>query len=61
MKRREHTKPNALDVNQYEMQQSEGYDEKYDMIQPSVKFASLKEQALSTVIFLMMTQHITMM
>jgi hypothetical protein len=46
MKRREQTRPNALDEDQYEVQQSEGDDGDHDVLQPNVKFASLKEQAL---------------
>jgi hypothetical protein len=46
MKRREQTKPNALDEDQYELQQSEGDDGDHDALQPNVIFSSLKEQAL---------------
>jgi hypothetical protein len=46
MKRREQTKPNALDKDQSEVQRGEGYDGDHDVLQPNVKFASLKEQAL---------------
>jgi hypothetical protein len=41
MKRREQTKPYALDEDQYEVQRSE-----YDVLHSNVNFASLKEQAL---------------
>jgi hypothetical protein len=46
MKRREQTKPKALDEDQYEVQQSEDDDGDHDVIQPNKKFASLKRQAL---------------
>jgi hypothetical protein len=46
MKRREQTKPNALDEDQREVQRSEDDDGDHDVIQPNVKFASLKEQAI---------------
>jgi hypothetical protein len=46
MKRREQTKPNAFDDYQYKLQRSEVEDGDHDVLQPSVKFASLKEQAL---------------
>jgi hypothetical protein len=46
MKRREQTKPNALDKDQCDVQQSEDGDEDHDVLQSNVKFASLKEQAL---------------
>jgi hypothetical protein len=46
MKRQEQTKPNALDGNQYEVQRSEDDDGDHEVLQPNVKFASLKEQAL---------------
>jgi hypothetical protein len=46
MKRREQTKPNALDEDQCELQRSDVYDEDHDVLQPNVKFASLKEQTL---------------
>jgi hypothetical protein len=42
MKRREQTKPNALD----EVQRGEDDDGDHDVLQSNVKFASLKEQAL---------------
>jgi hypothetical protein len=45
MKRREQTKPNALDEDQYEVQRSEDDDGDHDMLHPNVKFASLKDQA----------------
>jgi hypothetical protein len=38
--------PNALDEDQCKVQRSEVYDGDYDMLQPNVKFASLKEQAI---------------
>jgi hypothetical protein len=46
MKRREQTKPNALDEDQCEVQRSEVNDGEHDVLQPNVKFASLKRQAL---------------
>jgi hypothetical protein len=46
MKRREQTKPNALDEDQCEVQRREDDDEGHDVLQPNVKFASLKRQAL---------------
>jgi hypothetical protein len=45
MKRREQTKPNALDDEQCEVQRSED-DGGHDVLQSNVKFASLKEQDL---------------
>jgi hypothetical protein len=56
MKRREQTKPNALDGDQCEVQRSEHDDGDHEVLQPNVKFASLKEQALFMATFLMMTQ-----
>jgi hypothetical protein len=47
MKRREQTNPNALDEDQSEVQQSEDDDRDHDVLHSNVKFASLKEQALS--------------
>jgi hypothetical protein len=44
MKRREESKPNALDEDQCEFQQLEGDDGEHDVLHPNVKFASLKEQ-----------------
>jgi hypothetical protein len=46
MKRREQTKPNALDEYQYELQRSKVDDGDHDVLQPNVKVTSLKEQAL---------------
>jgi hypothetical protein len=46
MKRREQTKPNALDEDQSELQRSEDDNGDHDVLEPNVKFASLKEQAL---------------
>jgi hypothetical protein len=46
MKRREQTKPNALDEDQCELQRSEDEDGDHDVLHPNVKFSSLKEQAL---------------
>jgi hypothetical protein len=46
MKRREHTRPNALDEDRYEVQRSEVDDGDHDVLQLNVKFASLKEKAL---------------
>jgi hypothetical protein len=46
MKRREQTKPNALNEDQCVVQRSEVGDGGHDMLQLNVKFASLKEQAL---------------
>jgi hypothetical protein len=41
MKRREQTKPSALDEDQCEVQRSEVYDGDHDVLQPNVKFESL--------------------
>jgi hypothetical protein len=46
MKRREQTKPNALDEDQNEVQQIEGDDGDHDVLHPNVKFTILKEQAI---------------
>jgi hypothetical protein len=46
IKRRVQTKPNALDEDQCEVQRIEIDDGEHDVLQPNVKFASLKEQAL---------------
>jgi hypothetical protein len=46
MKRREHRKTNVLDEDQCEVQRSDVNDRDRDMLQPNVKFASLREQAL---------------
>jgi hypothetical protein len=46
MKRREQTRPNALDEDQCEIQRSKDDDGDHDVLQPNVKFASLKEKAL---------------
>jgi hypothetical protein len=46
MNRREQTKPNALDEDQCEVQRGKDDDGDHDVLQPSVKFPSLKEQAL---------------
>jgi hypothetical protein len=56
MKRREQTKPNALDENRYGVQRSEDDDGDHDVPQPNVQFSSLKEQALFYSAFPMMTQ-----
>jgi hypothetical protein len=61
MKHREQTKPNALDGDQYEVQRGEVDDGYHDVLQPNVKFVSLKEQSLFMVTFRMMTQYITVM
>jgi hypothetical protein len=45
MKRREQTKPNALDEDQCKFKRSKVNDGDHDVLQPNVKFASLKEQA----------------
>jgi hypothetical protein len=45
MKRREQTKPNALDQDQCEVQRSEYDDGNHDVLQPNIEFASLKEQS----------------
>jgi hypothetical protein len=47
MRRREQTKPNALDEDQCEVQRGEDDDGDHDVLQSNVKSASLKEQALS--------------
>jgi hypothetical protein len=46
MKRREQAMPNALDEGQCEVEWSEVNDGNHDVLQPNVKFASLKKQAL---------------
>jgi hypothetical protein len=46
MKRLEQTKPNALAEDQCEVQRGKVDDGDHDVLQPNVKFASLKEQAL---------------
>jgi hypothetical protein len=46
MKRREQTKPNALDEDQSELQRGKVDDGNHDVLQSNVKFASLKQQAL---------------
>jgi hypothetical protein len=46
MKRREQTKLHALDEYQCEVQRSEVDDGEHDVLRSSVKFASLREQAL---------------
>jgi hypothetical protein len=46
MKRRDQKKPNALDKDQCEVQRSDYDDGDHDVLQPNVKFTSLKELAL---------------
>jgi hypothetical protein len=46
MKSREQRKRKALDEDQCEVQRSEDEDGDHDVLQPNVKFASLKQQAL---------------
>jgi hypothetical protein len=46
MKRREQTKPNALDEDQREVHRSKVDDRDHDLLQLNAMFASLKEQAL---------------
>jgi hypothetical protein len=46
MKCREQAKPNALDEDQCKVQWRKIDDGDHDVLQPNVKFASLKEQAL---------------
>jgi hypothetical protein len=46
MKRREQTKPNALDEDQSDVQRGEVDGGDHDVLYSNVKFASLKEQAL---------------
>jgi hypothetical protein len=46
MKRREQTKPNALEQDQCDVQRCEGNYKDHDVLHPNVNFASLKEQAL---------------
>jgi hypothetical protein len=46
MKLREKAKPNASDEDQCEVHRSYDEDGEHDVLQPNVKFASLKEQAL---------------
>jgi hypothetical protein len=46
MMRREQTKPNALDKDQCEVQRSGDDDRDHDVLQPNLKFASLKKQVL---------------
>jgi hypothetical protein len=47
MKRREQAKLHALDEDQSDVQRCEVDDGDHDVLQSTVKFASLKEQALS--------------
>jgi hypothetical protein len=56
MKRWEQAKLHALDEDQSEEHWGENDDGDHDVLQSNVKFASLKERALSMVTFLMMTQ-----
>jgi hypothetical protein len=46
MRRREQTKPNALDEDQCEVQRSDVDEGDHDLLQPNVIFTSLKEQAI---------------
>jgi hypothetical protein len=46
MNRREQTEPSALGEDQGEAKRSEDDDGDHDVLQPNLKFASLKEQAL---------------
>jgi hypothetical protein len=46
MKRREQTKPDALDQDQYEVQRREDDLGDHDVLQLNIKLASLKEQSL---------------
>jgi hypothetical protein len=46
MKRREQAKLHALDEDQSDLQRCESDDRVHDVLQPNVKFAILKEQAL---------------
>jgi hypothetical protein len=46
MQRREQAKLHALDEDQSDVQRSEAHDGDHEVLQPDVKFASLKEQAL---------------
>jgi hypothetical protein len=46
LKRREQTKPNALDEDQYEVHRSDDYNGDRDVLKFNVKFASLMEQSL---------------
>jgi hypothetical protein len=61
MKLREQTKPNALDEDQHGVQRSENDDEDHNVLQPNVKFESLKEQSPFKLTFPMMNQYIVMM
>jgi hypothetical protein len=55
-KRREQAKLHALDEDQSEVQRSEDEYGDHDVIQPNVKFASLKGRIFSAVTFRMMSQ-----
>jgi hypothetical protein len=46
IKQREQITPSVLDQDQYGVQRSEDDDEHHNVIQPNIKFASPKEQAL---------------
>jgi hypothetical protein len=46
MKRREQAMPNALAEDQCEVKRNEADDGDHDVLQPNVKFASLKEKSL---------------
>jgi hypothetical protein len=46
MKRREQKKPNALGEDQCDVQRSEDEYGDHEVLQPNVKFVSLKDQAL---------------
>jgi hypothetical protein len=56
MKRREQAKLHALEEDQFEVKRREDYDGDHDVLQSNVKFASLKEQTLSKVTFLIMSR-----
>jgi hypothetical protein len=56
MKRREQTKPNGLEEDQSKVQQSEVDVGNHDVLQPNVKFASLRSRLVSIMTLLMMTQ-----
>jgi hypothetical protein len=56
MKRREQTKPNALDEDQCEVQRSEVDDGDHKVLQSNLNLRASRGRLFSTVIFLMMNQ-----
>jgi hypothetical protein len=56
MRRREQTKPNALDEDQCEVQRCEDDDGDHDVLHPNGSLRPSRSRLFSTVTFLMMTQ-----